>query len=328
MNLKLSISLFTATIIFSATVFAQHDKNKIIKEKIVSVQETKITTDTLRPASFATGTPVLYSFIEGGYSFGVNALNDHAFAQKYKVPQSYLINGVAFWVGAKKIIGDADTLSVNFYTLDGPGTDTSGAVNNAPDSIFISKTITTSQINSSGLTIIPFTDDTFIVFVDYAVGVDISTMDDDTIGIFSTTDGDALQSQLSWVKWADDTWHTVLESFNWGMDLDFGIFIIADMSAANINDNYFIDGLKLSQNQPNPASEYTLVQYELNDNSNDVSLEIYDMNGKLINKFSEGKQLKGLHEIKINSGDLKSGSYYYSLKAGNHRLTKKMIVAK
>jgi hypothetical protein len=310
----------------SAVTFGQHDLNKVKSKAVSNVLSQKAITDTLQPASFATGTPVLYSFIDGGYCFGNNPMHDKIFAQKYFVPQTYLVYGVALWVGAKQVVGEADSLSVNFYRVSGLGTDTSGPVMNAPDTAFKSMKICTDMIDTSGLTLILFPD-SFIAFLDYAVGIDVSAMDDDTIGLVTTTDGDALQSQYSWEQWSDHTWHSVLESLNWGMDLDFGIFIIADMSAANINDDYFIDGIKLSQNQPNPTSGNTLVQYELMNDAKNVVLEIYDAGGKLINVYNEGKQTNGLHQIDLSTENNASGIYYYSLKADGKRLTKRMLIS-
>ncbi len=68
------------------------------------------------------------------------------------------------------------------------------------------------------------------------------------------------------------------------MDIDLGIFIIIDSTNANVNDDYFIDGLKLSQNQPNPASiGNTLVQYELqNESMQMLALKFIMLSGKCI----------------------------------------------
>jgi hypothetical protein len=326
MNLKYSIFLLVALLIISATANAQHDKNKIKKIKSYPAQNAKISTDTLKPASFNAGTPALYEFIEGGYSFGVSKLSDRAYAQKYKVTTTYIVNGVALWIGAKKQIGAADTLNVILYQVKGPGTDTSGPVSNAPDTAYRISTITLDQIDTNGLTFVMF-DSSIIVLDDYAVGVDFSLMNDDTLGLVTTTDGDALGTQLSWNKWNDGTWWSVLNTMNWGMDLDLGIFIIADFTTANINDNYFVDGIKLSQNQPNPASGSTLIQYEIKNEAN-VVMEIYDQNGRLVNSYNEGKQTAGLHHIQIDINKYSGGFYYYSLKADHHRLTKKMILLK
>ncbi|MFA4851091.1 MAG: T9SS type A sorting domain-containing protein [Bacteroidales bacterium] len=325
MNLKLTFSVCTIALFSFNNSFAQREKSKCISTPVIA-NNIKLPTDTLQPASFITGTPTLYKYIQGGYSFGTNKLGDHAFAQVYKVTTSYLVDGIALWVGAKKQIGTADTLNVLVYNLNGPGTDSSGAANNAPGTVSKTIKIALNQIDTTSLTFITFPD-SFIVYVDYAVGVDFSQIADDTLGLVTTTDGDAQGTELSWNKYSDNNWHTILEPSNWGMDLDLGIFIIADKSSANVNDNYFIDGIKLSQNQPNPASDATLVQYEIQ-NSGNVILEIYDMAGKLILSYDEGKQTAGRHSILIDSEKLRNGIYYYSLKTGKHRLTKKMLITK
>ena len=234
---------------------------------------------------------------------------------------------MALWVGAKKQVGTSDTLNVILYKLDGPGTDTSGPVNNAPDTANRIWKIPVSNIDTTNLTIVNF-QTPFIIYVDYAMGVDFSQMGDDTIGLVSTKDGDAHGTQLAWNKTSDGSWFSVLNSwYDWGMDVDLGIFVIVDKSSANVNDNYFVDGIKLSQNQPNPAIGNTLVQYEIENNAN-VVLQIFDVSGKIVASYNKGNQSAGRHDININSEKLNSGTYYYSLKAGNKRLTKKMVITK
>jgi len=322
---------FTACFIFTLFYygsFAQRNTKDCIGYSVPKNHFNKVPTDTIRPPSFSTGADTLYGFVEGGYSFGTSKLGDRAFAQIHKVNTSYIVNGVAIWFGARHIIGTADTLNVIIYKLDGPGTavDTSGpiVVTNAPDSVDHLYQMTTNLIDTTGLTFLTFPTP-YIAYVDYAAGIDLSQIRDDTIGMVTTRFGDADSTQLSWDKWSDNTWHTVLEPLNWGQDLDYGIFMIVDKSSANVNDNYFVDGIKLSQNQPNPASGSTLVQYEIANSAN-VSLEIYDLNGRLVLNCNAGRQNSGNHEIIVQAGKLKSGTYYYSLKADNHRLTKKMTI--
>jgi len=112
---------------------------------------------------------------------------------------------------------------------------------------------------------------------------------------------------------------------NWGMNLDFGIFMIVDQSSANINDNYFVDGIKLSQNQPNPASGSTLIQYEI-ETAGLVTFEMYDLNGKKVLTINDGKQSAGCHSLIVPIENLHNGNYYYSVKSDKHRLTKKMTI--
>jgi hypothetical protein len=322
MNLRSSIAVIIAVFFVHITADAQHDKNRTRIVNKYPSRENRILSDTLKPASFNTGTPVLYKFFEGGYSFGVNKMSDRAFAQTYKVTSSYIVDGIAFWAGAKQQIGDADTLNVIFYQLGGPGSDTSGPAIDAPDTAYRISQITVDQVDTGSLTLVLF-NDSVLVLTDYAVGVDLSNINDDTLGIVTTTDGDALGTQLSWNKWSDGTWHTILESINWGMDLDLGIFVIVDNTSANIDDHYFVDGIKLSCD-PNPATVHSKIQYEIQDKAK-VTLEIFDVNGRMVDVYHEGEQAAGKHTIRVDLNKLHSGIYYYSLQAGSHRLTKKLV---
>jgi hypothetical protein len=337
MKIKFASVIIIFLILCSINLFAQRNINDCIGVKLShhhqslstgKTYDSKSPTDTLKPPGFLTGSDTLYKYVEGGYSFGVNQLSDRAFAQVYRVSPgaSYIVDGVALWVGAKKIVGDTGTLNVIIYKLDGPGTDTSGAVNNAPDSIDHLLTMTTDMIDTTGFTFLSFTVP-YIAYVDYAAGIDLTQMGDDTLGLITTRFYDADSTQLSWNKYADNTWHTVLENSNWGKDLDLGIFIIVDQSSANVNDNYFIDGIKLDQTCPNPALGSTLVQYEINEAAA-VTLDIYNMQGKKVMTLNEGFQTKGQHQLSLCTATLGSGTYFYSLSAGSHRLTKKMTVVK
>jgi len=101
------------------------------------------------------------------------------------------------------------------------------------------------------------------------------------------------------------------------------IRVIAENSSGinNVEKNNFI----LYQNQPNPATSTTMVQYEVQNNSN-VSLQVFDITGRLVLTMDEGNQIAGMHSILIDAGKLQSGTYFYLLKAGDNRLTKKMVI--
>ena len=85
--------------------------------------------------------------------------------------------------------------------------------------------------------------------------------------------------------------------------------------------------LILSQNQPNPVKENTVIAYELK-SAERVTLEIYDITGKLISSINEGNQAAGNYTINYNASKLNAGIYTYTLVAGDARLTKKMTVIK
>lgn len=103
-------------------------------------------------------------------------------------------------------------------------------------------------------------------------------------------------------------------------------FLVTEQPNAGINEEAS-NGIKLGQNQPNPANGMTTIQYEIN-NAGNVSLELYDMTGRQVLFVDEGKQAAGKHNILIDSEKLNEGAYYYSLKVNDTRLTKKMIITK
>lgn len=75
-------------------------------------------------------------------------------------------------------------------------------------------------------------------------------------------------------------------------------------------DNY-LNNNKLFQNVPNPFNERTKISFFIDNNSKKASLNIYNINGKLIKDVP----IKGLGkgEIEIEGGELGAGVYIYSL---------------
>jgi glucuronoarabinoxylan endo-1,4-beta-xylanase len=86
---------------------------------------------------------------------------------------------------------------------------------------------------------------------------------------------------------------------------------------------------QLEQNYPNPFSSSTTISYKLNQKSN-VQVNIYDILGRVVRKFSGGDQPTGSHSILWdglnNFGEkLATGVYFYRLQAGEEVQVKKMI---
>lgn len=321
------IYLVAVLVAFVSFSFAQRSTNGFVKMNKAEISTTKTPTDTLIPASCFTGSPVLYSSQGGGYVCGPNGYGDVAKAQVFVNTQSINVEGCLFWVGAKEQVGTADIVIVNLYSMDGTGTTTVGTGQPAPGTILSTISLPLDQIDTglsmvTGLNAVTFTTPVNVT-ADFAIGLDFATLGDDTLGIVSTTDLDAGGTELAFEKWSPAAWHSLLEA--WPLDFDMYIFAIVDMTGVNVNDNYFINGIKLSQNQPNPATNATLIRYEIQ-NSAVVSLEIFDITGRLVLSYDEGKQMAGKHNILVDSDKLNRGTYYYSLKADNNSLTKKMII--
>ncbi len=83
---------------------------------------------------------------------------------------------------------------------------------------------------------------------------------------------------------------------------------------------------ELYQNQPNPFNEETTIGFELPEAGNATFL-IHDAGGKLLRQIS-GYYEAGFHQLKLNRDDLPTGVLSYTLEAGAHRATKRMLISR
>lgn len=87
---------------------------------------------------------------------------------------------------------------------------------------------------------------------------------------------------------------------------------------------------QLYQNYPNPFNPETWIPYELA-KEGEISINIYDTQGKLIRNLDLGYEKAGFHKAQWdgmdnNAQSAVSGVYFYMLKAGNFCDTKKMVI--
>lgn len=85
--------------------------------------------------------------------------------------------------------------------------------------------------------------------------------------------------------------------------------------------------IKLFQNYPNPFNQETIIWYQL-PFSTIVTLNIYDINGHLIQNIKESFQEAGDHRFLFNGEGFSSGTYFILLQAGKEQRNKKMILIK
>lgn len=83
----------------------------------------------------------------------------------------------------------------------------------------------------------------------------------------------------------------------------------------------------LFQNYPNPTNGMTRVGYSIENDAN-ILFEMMDVSGKKVISRNEGNKKPGTYGLDINTTDLNSGVYFYSLIVNGNRITKKMIVSK
>jgi hypothetical protein len=82
--------------------------------------------------------------------------------------------------------------------------------------------------------------------------------------------------------------------------------------------------LRISQNNPNPFTENTNIEYTLPLSVNRAEMEIYTINGSLVKTYTlDGR---GASNLSIAGSELKPGSYIYTLKADGRRMDSKVMI--
>ena len=86
----------------------------------------------------------------------------------------------------------------------------------------------------------------------------------------------------------------------------------------------------LRQNAPNPFNPSTTIRFSLPRDAR-VTLDVFDVSGRLVARLVDGALAKGSHAIAWNGedrlgGSASSGVYFYVLRAGKETLTRKMVL--
>jgi hypothetical protein len=99
------------------------------------------------------------------------------------------------------------------------------------------------------------------------------------------------------------------------------------LTSTNSNGNGIPANFELSQNYPNPFNPTTNIQFSLPKNSN-VKLVVYDILGRVVSQLIDKDLTAGNYKINFNASNLASGTYFYSLHAGDFVSVKKLMLVK
>ena len=83
----------------------------------------------------------------------------------------------------------------------------------------------------------------------------------------------------------------------------------------------------LHQNYPNPFNPSTNINFDLKDNGA-VSLDVYDVSGKLVRRIFGGFLSAGTYNINFNASGLGSGIYFCRMQSGDFVQVNKLILVK
>ena len=109
-----------------------------------------------------------------------------------------------------------------------------------------------------------------------------------------------------------------------------------DFSGTDVQNENIPASFNLSQNYPNPFNPETTINYSIPVETRHASslqhviLKVYDMLGRevatLVNEYKQPGNYNC--ELRIENGELTSGVYFYTLRAGGYTASKKMILLK
>lgn len=338
-NTQIIRLVLTALIIhFCFYGFSQRKSSEpVIISNNQDINSVKTPNDTLLPGNLPNVISPEYVLIpsdNGGYILGTNGWNDKCKCQQFKVTYKYHIEGAIFWFGYKR----ADSAGLVKFTIwnmdgtDGTTHDTTGQP--CPGTPFVSLSDTTTNIDTSSspeqayVVMFPFP---VLVINDYCIGIDLSSIKEDSIALVSTNIGQGGNLELVWEKWSSNNkWYT-LQGAQWDsgtIDVDAMILPIIDNTAGCIESGEFISGMKLNPSFPNPVDDFLTIQYELESNQDYSSLEIINLDGKRVYFNDHINQLKGIHQIVVDVSHFNNGTYIYILSTSEARMAKKMLISR
>jgi len=116
----------------------------------------------------------------------------------------------------------------------------------------------------------------------------------------------------------------------WGAQHDYVenkiSYIKIPHSTTGINQGeQIINEIDVSQNQPNPFRNSSIVKVNLQQTS-DIFMEVLTLEGRIVYETSIIGAKAGINSITLDATGLSSGIYFYTVMAGGSSITKKMII--
>ncbi len=156
-------------------------------------------------------------------------------------------------------------------------------------------------------------------------------LDDDLIHIFDeclyptiagSTDGSihVLYQLDTEIGLALDDDHPVTEN-----QMTYFTSLIDDLYVGVNENTELISRVDVAQNYPNPFNTTSVVKVKLEQKAN-LSLQVTSLTGQVVYEINKGGVNTGVHSITIDASNLTAGVYFYTVKAGESSVTKKMIV--
>jgi hypothetical protein len=324
-----------------------------------SAARTTATGDTSMLSNIATGdNVVLYSAgADSGYLTGINYWGDWSFAESYSIDDSaMLVIGVFTQFGGTVNPASANSVTLNVWNAGSPQYITSGLFNSGfPSTVLLSKTVPFTQlgIGATADTMKLFLFDSTTawfsgnLFFGYNMNYNFSALAGDTIGPYSSEDGDRSSAATflnititdidtlvdtminvqNATQWSDGTWHDNYTD-NDSLFNDLAIYPVVIMGFPLSSKGITKHNFTFYGSYPNPAVNTANIKFALARGA-DVTIQVMDMAGRVISTINHSNLATGEHTIPVNTSALPSGNYLYLIRtSGGDGIASKMTVIK
>jgi spore coat protein A, manganese oxidase len=78
---------------------------------------------------------------------------------------------------------------------------------------------------------------------------------------------------------------------------------------------------------PNPFSTYVTLQFNLKEEQR-VSIQLYDVKGKLVKTVFDGETQAGVHRISIDGSNMANGAYFCKINISGQQSLRKLVLQK
>jgi len=292
-----------------------------------------------------------WGYTGGGKLFGVNI----SAGQFTKISQGYTnfnatpvcIEEVLMWVADKKPSGAGTSVqTVNVYNMAANQAHSYNGSAFVKDkmgpsgSALATQTITYNQLDTANLfTIVSFptsakTSGDFALELDFTQAYNAG----DTFGLIGDSQGDAAGLDYAFHYISANVangpgWYCTSHVFTASsqpLDNNIAMWAVLEYNCvSSIGEEFdYVNGMQLAQNYPNPANGITTIEYALQNASENVKLEIFDLTGKTIEKFEYASQAAGSYKVNVDTYNMPVGTYYFRLSANGKNITKKLMTVK
>ena len=279
----------------------------------------KAPTDTLWPGNAAPASAFeVLADSNGGYILGTNSYDDLCKAQRFVVDSGYIVEGAIFWFARKTVVNN-DSLRLVIWKMDSTeGITSAGSQQKCPGTELAVVKASVQDVDTSsslGQAYVVWFDAPLAVYEDYAIGFDMSSLQGDSIALWSTSNGSGGGAELVWEKWrTDSNWRT-LQAAGWGfpayLDVDAMILPLVDMSSAGISDQ--VNPGFSCQLLGNPVNTSLVIKLTFSADARNNTVRILDQQGKLLMQDHVSHWPAGVLHYTKDVSSLGNGNYFFTM---------------